>query len=232
MINPQRIVRAASPLQAYGSVTAYLPSRSNSDGASARYAAKGWVSTLKKTLLVLAALLMLGLVVMGVRDDWLDLFLGWAEQHRYAASISIVALFIPVALMFVPVDVPLYLCSGFMYGFVRGSLLCWVGYNIGGWVGFYFGRWCFRDWLYETTRDQLYIQAIRNAIDDNSLVLVLLLQIAPIMPYSMVCYFFGASDCPFFPGYVVGTAVGVIPCVCFFVFMVSQIIKFDEWHVF
>ena len=42
------------------------------------------------TLLVLAALLMLGLVVMGVRDDWLDLFLGWAEQHRYAASISIV----------------------------------------------------------------------------------------------------------------------------------------------
>ena len=57
---------------------------------------------------------MLGLVVMGVRDDWLDLFLGWAEQHRYAASISIVTLFIPVALMFVPVDVPLYLCSGFM----------------------------------------------------------------------------------------------------------------------
>ena len=51
-----------------------------------------------------------------------------------------------------------------------------VGYNLGGWVGFYFGRWCFRDWLYETTRDQLYIQAIRNAIDDNSLVLVLLLQ--------------------------------------------------------
>jgi membrane protein YqaA with SNARE-associated domain len=107
-----------------------------------------------------------------------------------------------------------------------------VGYNLGGWVGFYFGRWCFRDWLYETTRDQLYIQAIRNAIDDNSLVLVLLLQIAPIMPYSMVCYFFGASNCPFFPSYVVGTAVGVIPCVCFFVFMVSQIIKFDEWHVF
>ena len=101
--------------------------------------------------------------------------------------------------MFVPVDVPLYLCAGFMYGFVRGSLLCWIGYNVGSWVGFYFGRWCFRDWLIETTKDQLHIQAIRAAVDDNSLVLVLLLQIAPIMPYSMVCYFLRGQQLPFLP---------------------------------
>ena len=230
---------SASPPHAYGTVDAedgegsQAAASASASAAAAAAAASAtsaavavgadprWLATLKTTLLIIGGLLLVYLVAVGIHDDWLDLFLTWAEKHRYAASVSIVVLFIPVALMFVPVDVPLYLCAGFMYGFYRGSLLCWLGYNLGSWVGFYFGRWCFQDWLYETTKDQLYIQAIRAAIDDNSFVLVLLLQIAPIMPYSMVCYFFGASNCPFFPSYVVGTAIGVIPCVCFFVFMVS-----------
>ena len=207
---------AATPPHVYGSVPQALRSESHLLESTP----PGWVAKVKATLLVMVAILAVWLVCTAIHDDWADLFLAWAGDHRSSASVSIVVLFIPVALMFVPVDVPLYLCAGFMYGFVHGSLLCWIGYNVGSWVGFYFGRWCFRDWLHETTKDQLYIQAIRATIDDNSLVLVLLLQIAPIMPYSMVCYFFGASNCPFFPSYVLGTAIGVIPCVLFFVFIV------------
>jgi len=38
------------------------------------------------------------------------------------------------------------------------------------------------------------------------------------MPYSMVCFFFGTSDCDF-GLYVAGTAIGVIPNVVFFCFV-------------
>lgn len=43
-------------------------------------------------------------------------------------------------------------------------------------------------------------------------------QVAPLMPFSMVCYFFGTSDCAFGP-YAAGTALGVVPNVVFFCFV-------------
>jgi uncharacterized membrane protein YdjX (TVP38/TMEM64 family) len=40
------------------------------------------------------------------------------------------------------------------------------------------------------------------------------------MPYSMTCYFFGTSTCPF-PSFAAGSAIGVLPTVFFFVFVGS-----------
>lgn len=143
------------------------------------------------------------------------------------ASVIIVLLYIPAALMFLPVDVPLYLSSGYMYGFYTGSLVCWIGYNVGSWFGFFAARFVFRDWFMERTKHNKYIRAISAAVENNSFVVVILLQIAPVLPFSMVCYFFGTSACPF-PSYVAGTAIGVIPCVTFFVFVGSTMESLAE----
>jgi uncharacterized membrane protein YdjX (TVP38/TMEM64 family) len=52
------------------------------------------------------------LVTRAVADDWLDLFAHWATQHEAWAAGCLVALFVPAALLFAPLDVPLYLIAG------------------------------------------------------------------------------------------------------------------------
>jgi len=178
-------------------------------------------------LVAVAVAGVVALVLTGVHDQWFQLFLGWAEAHESLASVVIILLYIPVALMFIPLDVPLYLCAGFMYGFYKGSLVCWIGYNVGSWFGFVAARFMFRDWFVGQTRNNRYILAIEAAVEDNATALVILLQLAPILPYSMVCYFFGTSTCPF-DSFAVGTSIGVIPCVVFFVFVGSTMENLAE----
>lgn len=52
------------------------------------------------------------LVTLAVADDWLDSFAYWAKQHEALAAGCLVALFVPAALLFAPLDVPLYLIAG------------------------------------------------------------------------------------------------------------------------
>eukprot|EP00613_Pedinella_sp_CCMP2098_P082322 CAMPEP_0171992236 /NCGR_PEP_ID=MMETSP0993-20121228/277838_1 /TAXON_ID=483369 /ORGANISM="non described non described, Strain CCMP2098" /LENGTH=387 /DNA_ID=CAMNT_0012645279 /DNA_START=84 /DNA_END=1248 /DNA_ORIENTATION=+ len=174
---------------------------------------------------VFGVFLLMGLAValgiQGIEDDWIDKFGAFSKAHQYTASAVIVLSFIPLSLTFVPLDGPIYLVAGFMFGFLPGSLLCWFGYNLGSWVGFVVGRYMFRSWFLSRTRGNTFVQAVRLAVRDNALVLVMLLQVAPIMPYSMVCYFFGTSDCPF-STYAGGTALGVIPNTLFFTFIGSS----------
>jgi len=179
-----------------------------------------WLERVKVLVAITMVVSAVYVAIVAVQENWLDQFSAWAQHHKLHASIALGLAFIPVALAFLPLDVPLYLIAGFMYGPVFGSLVCWAGYNVGSWVAFFVGRYLFRDWFIKYTRKSLYMRAIHAAVKDNALVLVLLLQIAPIMPYSILCYFFGTSGCRF-GTYAFGTAVGIIPCIAFFVFVGS-----------
>lgn len=96
-----------------------------------------------------------------------------------------------------------------------------MGYNVGSWFGFLAARYMLRNWFLRMTADNDHIRAISNAVEESGIFLVFLLQIAPVLPYSMVCYFFGTSSITFFE-YAIGTAVGVIPCIVIFVLMVMS----------
>ena len=130
---------------------------------------------------VFGVFLLMGLAValgiQGIEDDWIDKFGAFSKAHQYTASAVIVLSFIPLSLTFVPLDGPIYLVAGFMFGFLPGSLLCWFGYNLGSWVGFVVGRYMFRSWFLSRTRGNTFVQAVRLAVRDNALVLVMLLQV-------------------------------------------------------
>jgi len=75
--------------------------------------------------------------------------------------VCIVLLFVPCALVFAPVDIPLYLVAGFMYGFGGGFAITYVGYTLGAWVGFFAARALFRDWFVQQTLRNDYITVMR-----------------------------------------------------------------------
>ena len=50
------------------------------------------------------------------------------------------------------------------YGFALGSVVCWVGYNLGAWCSFFVARYTFRDWFTERTQGNIYVEAIRIAV--------------------------------------------------------------------
>jgi len=175
-----------------------------------------WLKRLKVAAVIFFIVFMVYVILLGIQEDWLDIFESWARKHKRLASLAIILSFIPTALIFIPIDIPLYLVAGFMYGYYFGFVLCFVGYNLGSYVGFFLSRHCFRDWFNARTRTNIIVQAIKGAVRKNAFILVLLIQIAPVMPYSMIGYFFGASDCPFV-AFASGTALGVLPFVVFFV---------------
>jgi uncharacterized membrane protein YdjX (TVP38/TMEM64 family) len=136
-----------------------------------------WAERLKVVGVLLLMCFAVALGIKGIEDDWFDSFEAFATAHQVTASIAIVLLFIPMSLMFVPIDGPLYLVAGFMYGFLPGALLTWIGYNLGSWVGFVVGRHVFRRWFIRRTQGNKFVQAIRLAVRDNAFVLVVLLQV-------------------------------------------------------
>jgi hypothetical protein len=101
-----------------------------------------WLRRVKVMGVISLMLLFFYTLTLAIEDDWITLFGSWAKEHLIEvkflfsfillrprklaflniyfsfavaqASACIILLFIPAALMFVPVDMPLYLIAGFM----------------------------------------------------------------------------------------------------------------------
>ena len=68
----------------------------------------------KVAVVIIIMVLAIYFAIIAVSNNWIFLFEEWADQHKLQASACLIILFIPAALLFVPVDLPLYLCAGFM----------------------------------------------------------------------------------------------------------------------
>lgn len=154
-------------------------------------------------------------------------FLRWAETNPRVAAIIIAGGFIPLSIIMIPLDMVLYIASGYLYGLWVGFFICYLGYNIGAWFGFYAVRFTLRDWVEAQVKHMVSYKALTNAVAERGFLLVLLLQMAPIMPYSLLSYFFGSSDIRF-GTFLLATAIGSMPFVFFFTMMGATMNSIEE----
>ena len=154
-------------------------------------------------------------------------FLRWAENNPRVAAIVIAGGFIPLSVIMIPLDMALYVASGYLYGLSVGFVICFVGYNVGSWFGFYAVRFMLRDWVESQVKHMVSYKALTNAVAERGFVLVLLLQMAPIMPYSLISYFFGSSEIHF-GTFALATAIGSMPFVFFFTMMGATMNSIEE----
>lgn len=154
-------------------------------------------------------------------------FLQWAEKHPTVAALIIAFAFFPLSIVMVPLDMALYIAGGYLYGLWLGFAICYAGYNLGSWFGFYAVRFTLREWVDSQMKNLVSYRALSNAVSERGFLLVLLLQMAPIMPYSLISYFFGSSDIHF-STFAYATSIGSVPFVFFFSMMGASMHSIEE----
>lgn len=77
---------------------------------------------------------------------------------------------------------------------VMGTAVGWVGISIGAMFTMFLGRFVFQQQAKELQHKYPLFKAINRAVEENGLTLLLLLRMCPIVPFTPVNFFFGATN--------------------------------------
>lgn len=99
--------------------------------------------------------------------------------------------------------------AGYVYGFGPGLALCMAGWTVSALAGYAIGRWAGRPLVYRLVGERRFERAER-AVDRVGIPGLLAARLIPILPFSVVCYVFGAAGVPLWR-YTWTTFVGMLP---------------------
>mmetsp|Transcript_42898 Transcript_42898/g.91212 ORF Transcript_42898/g.91212 Transcript_42898/m.91212 type:complete len:474 (-) Transcript_42898:303-1724(-) len=169
----------------------------------ARIRRRSW----KKKLLTLLALLTvvpatLDLFVLrtGHVASWIDSFLDWMGEHPLLGVWAYVGALTLTSLVFVPPSVFVF-AAGFTFRSVWGShggmaialVASFLGCVIGGLIGFWRARYMTRDLVQVLMRRYPIIRAVDAAVVRNSLRVMVLVRLNPLIPFGVLNYVFGIT---------------------------------------
>eukprot|EP00986_Skeletonema_menzelii_P005335 scaffold1921_cov132-Skeletonema_menzelii.AAC.2 len=112
---------------------------------------------------------------------------------------------------------PLTLTAGYLFGVANGTAIVFVAGIISAIVGFGIGRVLLRERVEGVLEDKPTFRKLDSAIGTEGLKLLVLARLAPIFPFSLLNYFYGASSISF-PTFVSGTMLGFIPTTLIYVY--------------
>lgn len=141
----------------------------------------------------------------------------WAETEPLLASpLYIIFLVVAVVLMF-PVWGVLMI-SGYLFGFFAGSLLAWVGYQIGAYLAFMIARTVGRGWVQKTFANNKKFTDFESAVNTNGIKTIILARFILIFPTNLINLFGGISAIDT-KSFVAATAIGSIPMVLIYTYL-------------
>lgn len=157
---------------------------------------------------VIVVLLVLAFTVFRIQDQF-GVILEWVENNKLAGAFAFAALYAVCVVLFVPGAI-LSLGAGLVFGVWQGALVVWVGATVGQTIAFPIGRFLLRDLIAAKTAKWQAWQAVETAIKDEAWKIVLLLRLAPVVPYSALNYALGLTSVGFLP-YAVASCFGILP---------------------
>jgi uncharacterized membrane protein YdjX (TVP38/TMEM64 family) len=131
-----------------------------------------------------------------------------------------VLIYAAIATLALPVG-PLAYAAGAVFGFVRGSILVWIGSMVGAVAGYYLARGV---WA-KPARRLLgrYNEKLHNLRKGNVFLTTFRMQMLPVVPFGAFNYAAAISDFSL-PAFLAGTALGIIPGTLMATFVGSQVI--------
>jgi uncharacterized membrane protein YdjX (TVP38/TMEM64 family) len=184
--------------------------------ANSRPRSAGTAASIAIALLALSALWWL--VPVG---HWVD---ASAERLRAAGAAGVavfMAAYVAAGIAMIP-GALLTLAAGYAYGPVGGLLVVWPAAVVSATVAFLIGRTLLRDpvramvkgmvrrMVERKLQSSASLRAPGKAVEQNSLKLMLLLRLSPIVPFNLLNYALGLSDVTI-GQYVLATSIGIIP---------------------
>jgi uncharacterized membrane protein YdjX (TVP38/TMEM64 family) len=182
-----------------------------SEGVSPRRAsARGGV------LITVAAILIAGAVIIAVpslREALSSALSGDTAELRSelrGAGIGgvLLGLILAHAVVFYPAEI-VNAAAGYVYGFGPALVLCMAGWTVSSLAAYAIGRWAGRPLVYSLVGERRFVRA-QAAVDRAGTVGLIAARLIPILPFSLVCYVFGAARIPLWR-YVWTTFVGTLP---------------------
>lgn len=112
------------------------------------------------------------------------------------------------AVVFYPAEI-VNAAAGYVYGFGPALVLCMAGWTVSSLAAYAIGRWAGRPLVYSLVGEQRFMRA-QAAVERAGTVGLIAARLIPILPFSIVCYVFGAARIPLWR-YVWTTFVGTLP---------------------
>jgi uncharacterized membrane protein YdjX (TVP38/TMEM64 family) len=171
-------------------------------------------TSVRVRLAVLALLLGAGLAV-AVRSPLPDRaeLLAWPAEHGGWAIALFAALYLAAALAPVPKG-PLSAAAGLVFGLPAGALVVWAAALTGAGAAFWLGRLLGREAVERLARGG--VQRVDAFVARYGTWAVLALRLVPLVPFTALNYGSGLTALRF-RGYLVATAVGIVPGVLAYV---------------
>lgn len=133
---------------------------------------------------------------------------------------------------------PLTASAGYLFGVQEGTAIVLLSASIAASVSFVIGRTILRSRVEQIIQRNAKFQKLDKAIEREGLKLMLLVRLAPIFPFALSNYLYGATSVKFWP-YFWGTLVGFTPGTIAYVYTgtVGKALTIDSasaepWYVY
>lgn len=137
---------------------------------------------------VISALLLLGRQA----GHWLPAFVARVDALGAWGPVVFVVIYAVAVVALVPASI-LTLAAGALFGLVRGTAFTLLGATLGSLAAFLISRYLARKTVERRLAGDARFTAIDRAIGDRGLLIVLLLRLSPVFPFSLLNYALGLT---------------------------------------
>lgn len=133
-----------------------------------------------------------------------------------------------LAMMFLLPGLMITITAGYLFGLLKGLVYVVVASTVGATLAFILGRRIFKEPLlkYLDGHHPLLFN-LNNGLKHKGGLIVFLTRLIPMFPFKLSNYYFGAANYRL-PGFVLGTALGIIPMTTFNVTLGVAIARLDN----
>jgi uncharacterized membrane protein YdjX (TVP38/TMEM64 family) len=175
-----------------------------------------WIRIAILVLVIVA--IVIGVAVFKVQKYLPDL-LNFIGRIGIWGKIIFVVIYIVATVCFIPGSA-LTLGGGFLFGLYWGIFLVWLGATTGCILAFLLGRSALRSWIEKKVDQYPTFKAVDGAIAAQGWKIVLLLRLAPILPFNLLNYALALTKVSLLQ-YSLASAVGMLPGTALYVYIGS-----------
>lgn len=171
---------------------------------------------------LLAFVCLLVVVILGRRLPLAALTLRVAADlrgHGLTGVMTFVTLYVCAEIVMVP-GALLTMAAGFVYGVWGGVALAVPASVCAAGIGFLLARTALRERIRARLERSAHLDAIRAAVADHSLAVVVLLRLSPVVPFNVANYAMGLTDVSL-SRFLLASFIGMIPSACVYAYMGS-----------
>lgn len=134
----------------------------------------------------------------------------YVESFGVKAPIVFIVIY-TILTIFIP-STPLMAISGILFGFYLGVIYVTIGGLLSSIILFYISRILGQKWVDNVLKNKYLgkLKNYNNSLSDRAIVNLIILRVAPIMPFNVLNILMGVSKIKI-KDYLIGTIIGLIP---------------------